>query len=268
MPAAGHDQFIWKHGGMANMRPSTLVRMTRRRTCQLLVCTFAISASVAARLPSKRCSNAAAAASFWAAAGGACSGSAAAGLDVSRCPKWPTRSAHPRLAAALDATTCAAQPSWRAGRASRRFLAKAEGAHRQDGAGRKRLHHGLQLCKAAVQRVGDLHFLLGQIPSLFTSLSDCARKPVLHANEAHLDEQQPSTVKVRSCQAATLTGAAGFTWLSCRRAGWRVWYGAGICRHECCLQNEVSRFTCLDAQKPNKQEQCSSPDGRITSVGR
>ena len=96
--------------------------MTRRRTCQLLVCTFAIPASVAARLPSSRRSSAAAAASFGAAAGSASSGTAAAGLDVSRCPKWPTRSAHPRLAAALDATTCAAQPSWRAGWGIQAFI--------------------------------------------------------------------------------------------------------------------------------------------------
>lgn len=44
--------------------------------------------------------------------------------------------------------------------ASGDFLIEASGAHRQDGAGRKRLHHGLQLRKAAVQRVGDLQMLL------------------------------------------------------------------------------------------------------------
>lgn len=184
------------------------------------------------------------------------------------CPKWPTRSAHPRFAAALDATTCAAQPSCRACRACQGILVKAEGTHRQDGAGRKCLHKGLQLCEAAVQRVGDLRMLLAQRPSLFASVSNCAEEPVLHANESHLDEQQPSTVKVRSCQAATPTGAAGITRLSCRRAGWRIWYGTGICRHECCLQIEVSRFMCMDAQALDKQGQRSAPDGRITSVGR
>ena len=79
--------------------------------------------------------------------------------------------------------------------------------------------------------------LLAQTTSLFENLSDCAEEPLLHANESHLDEQQPSTVKFRCCLAATLTGAAGTTQLSCRRAGWRIWYGAGSRRHECCLQN-------------------------------
>ena len=37
-----------------------------------------------------------------------------------------------------------------------------KGAHRQDGAGRERAHHGLQLCEAAVQRVGHLQGVLAQ----------------------------------------------------------------------------------------------------------